>query len=312
MGIGLVAYSFKVKERRNSDNTYENLDDVNCNDMLDFVNSFLNNYMNEFYTNDENKKAFKVETINIDRTNRKISGILTSGDAGIPAQIRNIHTPEEISYIKEEDDSECVPLYYLFHLPTNTSGVLILEKFGSKSAKSILNQLLRVAFNVDYSNYTLNIKPLAQGELIQKYFQEGVVKQMTLVSFKSPGERIEDKYASNGQDVAERALYEFTIKARRNKDIAFIKDLMQRIYLGNSNLSTMTDLIGIQDYEPSQVKITFNIRGQQKTIKLDQKDELSAVYDISDEFENKHQHPTYEQLHPLAIEYLTSLLGNQS
>ena len=40
MSIGLVAYSFRVKERF-SNNSFVNLDDIDGNDMLEFIHSFL-------------------------------------------------------------------------------------------------------------------------------------------------------------------------------------------------------------------------------------------------------------------------------
>src|SRR5574344_2248610 len=120
MGIGLVAYSFRIKHRGSESNEYEKLDDIDGNDIYDLIHEFLSGYQDKFYTNDETKKAFCINSIEENRELRRVSGLLTSGEAGIPAQIRNINDPQEVLYEKGEDDSECVPLYYLFYLPTNS------------------------------------------------------------------------------------------------------------------------------------------------------------------------------------------------
>lgn len=39
MAIGLMAYSFRIKERNS--NIYVNLDDIESTDMMDFVRNFL-------------------------------------------------------------------------------------------------------------------------------------------------------------------------------------------------------------------------------------------------------------------------------
>lgn len=66
MGIGLVAYSIRVKQRRSEDTTFDNLDDIEGVDFFDFIKEFLEENSDDFYINEENKKAFKVESINTD------------------------------------------------------------------------------------------------------------------------------------------------------------------------------------------------------------------------------------------------------
>ena len=115
MGIGLVAYSIRVKQRRSEDTTFDNLDDIEGVDFFDFIKEFLEENSDDFYINEENKKAFKVESINTDNEKRIISGFTTYGDGGMPAHIRNIQNPNSIAYNKNENDAECIPLYYLFY-----------------------------------------------------------------------------------------------------------------------------------------------------------------------------------------------------
>lgn len=159
MGIGLVAYSFKVKQRNcSADSLHENLDDINNEDLFNFMENFLNEYSEDFYVDEDLKKAFKIENFRIDSENRKMSGFLTYGDGGVPAQIRNINNPNNIAYTKVEDDTECIPLYFLFYIPASSRGILILEKYGTKSSKTILYKLIRNKFAEDFPNHNLVVE----------------------------------------------------------------------------------------------------------------------------------------------------------
>lgn len=309
MGIGLVAYSIRVKQRRSEDTTFDNLDDIEGVDFFDFIKEFLEENSDDFYINEENKKAFKVESINTDNEKRIISGFTTYGDGGMPAHIRNIQNPNSIAYNKNENDAECIPLYYLFYLPTSDRGIILLEKFGQKSAKTIFKNLISKKFAEELQNKTLYIDLLPQRRLIELFMTQGIVKQLTLSSFKSPGSKIEDFYANNGQSIENVATYDFTIRANRNKNLSFLKEKISRIFNRTANISSINDLIGIRSYEPNQLKVTYSIRGTQKTIKLDGLDDINVIYDITDKFENPYIHPEYSKINPIAQEYLNDLLG---
>lgn len=108
-------------------------------------------------------------SINTDTNNRRISGQFLSGEGGIPAEIRNVNDINQIRYNKEAEDSECIPLYYLFHIPTSTLGIIILERFRRISVKQVLTDLMRRQFFETFPNYTLEIEPLPQRRLMNMY-----------------------------------------------------------------------------------------------------------------------------------------------
>lgn len=307
MVIGLVAYSLKIKERGSDSGTYENLDDVDGNDMLEFIRDFL--IENKKHFSIENKKTFCINSVNVNSDDRIISGLLTSGESGIPAQIRNLNNIEKILYEKQENDSECIPLYYLFYLPTNTSGILLLEKFGIKSAKWILEKLLKKNFQDVFKNYVINIKPLPQKDLMDLYFENAGIKKLTLASYENIDLKDEDLYFNSGQQKEKNILYEVSIKLRKNMNMKFFRDKLKDVFIGKAEVNSISNLVKIENYVPDQVKITFNVNGKDKTVRLDQTDEINAIYDIDNLLNNKYNHPNYEQINPIAIDYLHDLLG---
>ena len=310
MGIGLVAYSFKVKQRNcSADSIHENLDDINNEDLFNFMENFLNEYSEDFYVDEDLKKAFKIENFRIDSENRKMSGFLTYGDGGVPAQIRNINNPNNVAYTKVEDDTECIPLYFLFYVPASSRGILILEKYGTKSSKTILYKLIRNKFAEDFPNHNLVVELLAQNRLMQLFMEEGIIRQLTISSQTSPGSHIENYYTRNGQNIENLASYEFTIKAHRNKQLDFLKSRINNIFRGNANLDSISNIIGIRDYTPTQLKVTYKINGTQKTIRLDGLDDININYDITNMLNSPYNHPTYEEINPIAQDYLNDLLG---
>ncbi len=310
MAIGLMAYAFRIKER-NSNNNFVNLDDVNGIDMMNFIQNFLSQWSNgNYYTNPDSIKAFTVLSINTDSSNRRISGQLISGEGGIPAEIRNINNINQVKYNKQAEDSECIPLYYLFYLPARTLGILILERFRRISVKQVLSSLIRQNFNSKFHDFTIEIDPLPQKRLLDMYLREGSVKKITLSSHTSPGNSIEERYANDNKDIEELATYEFTIKSRKNRDLNLFQRLLSKIANGSANLDTFSNIVGIREFIPTEITATFDINGKQKNVRLDQPDEINAIYDISSELDDVNMHPNYNVINKLAIEYLNSLLNN--
>lgn len=304
-----MAYSFRIKERNT--NKYVNLDDVNNTDMMDFVRDFLRTWTDRFFTNSKSIKAFTVLSINNDINNRRITGQFLSGEGGIPAEIRNVNDVNQIRYNKETEDSECIPLYYLFHIPTSTLGIIILERFRRISVKQVLTDLMRQQFFDSFPNYTLEIEPLPQRRLMDLYLRNGIVKKITLSSFNSPNNTIEERFANDNRDVEKLATYEFTIRSRRNRDLNIFQRVLSNIANGNANIDAVNNLVGLHEFVATELNATFDINGKQKTIRLDQPDEINAIFDISNELEDVNVHPAYDVINPLAIEYLNSLINNE-
>jgi len=311
MSIGLVAYSFRVKERF-SNNSFVNLDDIDGNDMLEFIHSFLQTWSNgRYYTNPRSIKAFTVISTNIDNGRRTISGHFLSGEGGTPSEIRNINNINTISYQKQVEDSECIPLYYLFYLPTRTSGILILEKFRHISVKKVLSDLIREAFNESFQGFTIQIEPLTQRRLLNMYLEQGAIKSITLSSFNSPQRRIEERFANNDREIESLATYEFTIRSRRNRNLGLFQSILSRIANGNANIDAVNNMVGINGFIANEISATFTVNGKQKTIRIDQPDEIDAIYDISSELENVNRHPEYEIINRIANNYLNALLNDE-
>ncbi len=308
MAIGLMAYAFRIKERNS--NRYVNLDDVDNTDMMNFVQEFLGSWTNRFFTNSNSIKAFTVLSINSDTNNRRISGQFLSGEGGIPAEIRNVNNINQIRYNKEAEDSECIPLYYLFHIPANTLGIIILERFRRISVKQVLTDLMRRQFFENFPNFTLEIEPLPQRRLMDMYLRDGSVKKITLSSFNSPNNTLEERFANDNRDVENLATYEFTIRSRRNRNLNIFQRVLSNIANGNANIDAVNNLVGLHEFVATEINATFDVNGKQKTIRLDQPDEINAIYDISNELEDINVHPQYNVINPLAIEYLNSLIDN--
>lgn len=311
MSIGLMAYAFRIKEK-NSKNCFLNLDDVDGIDMMEFIQNFLNQWSNgNYYTNPNSIKAFTVLSVFTDNINRRISGQFVSGEGGIPAEIRNIHNINQVNYNKQSEDSECIPLYYLFYLPTNTLGIIILERFRQISVKQVLSNLVKQKFFSNFQGFTLEIEPLPQRKLMDMYLREGNVKKITLSRFNSPNNTLESRYANNDRDVENLAMYEFTIRSRRNRNLNIFQNILSDIVRGKANIDAVNNLVGVHEFVATEIKATFDINGKQKTIRLDKPDEINAIYDISDEFENINAHPEYDAINQIAIEYLESLINNR-
>ena len=54
-----------------------------------------------------------------------------------------------------------------------------------------------------------------------------VLKKITLSSFNSPNNTLEERFANDNRDVENLATYEFTIRSRRNRDL----NIFQRVII---------------------------------------------------------------------------------
>ena len=137
------------------------------------------------------------------------------------------------------------------------------------------------------------------------------LKSITLSSFNSPQRRIEERFANNDREIESLATYEFTIRSRRNRNLGLFQSILSRIANGNANIDAVNNMVGINGFIANEISATFTVNGKQKTIRIDQPDEIDAIYDISSELENVNKHPEYEIINRIANNYLNALLNDE-
>lgn len=124
----------------------------------------------------------------------------------------------------------------------------------------------------------MDIKPLVSKQLIEKFFDNGVLQQ---ISFKKTLNNRTIAAPSDKTPILTGDDYytEYNIVAKRRKKLGLIKRLQAHI-AGNDKLD---DLVAIENFDYNEVMVTLKLENHNRTISLSGLDNIGAFFDISDE-----------------------------
>jgi hypothetical protein len=145
-----MPYRLGLREKGDTDN-FHNLTKLQMADdtldfptIFDYFEDFLTYYSGSLDTNSERQKTFAVEDFHIDRDANVIEGIVTTGDYGYTAELKDVNTGST-THEKDTDEAEVIPYYFIFHLPKTKSdelydkghkGIIVFQQFNGRSFKT--------------------------------------------------------------------------------------------------------------------------------------------------------------------------------
>jgi hypothetical protein len=147
---GVMPYRLGLREKGDTDN-FHNLTKLQLADdtldfptIFDYFEDFLNHYSGGLDTNSEKQKTFAVEDFHIDRNANVVEGLVTTGDYGYTAELKDVNTGST-THQKDIDEAEVIPYYFIFHLPKTKSdklydkghkGIMVFQRFNGRSFKT--------------------------------------------------------------------------------------------------------------------------------------------------------------------------------
>lgn len=172
----LVPYWIRVREIENPDsewdqtNIHEEESQFPCDNLADYFWNFCQKWSDDVHINEEDNKTFTVSEP-VKREGNTIEGRFKSGEWGINADFWDVNDHERIEDAREENHSQEIPYYFLFHIPDedNHHALLILRKFKNRGVKTDFKDLfLPRSREIDIGDGYMTIEPHYSDQVEQK------------------------------------------------------------------------------------------------------------------------------------------------
>ena len=298
--IGIACYALRVKKK--SKKEYVNLGFISENSITtrEFFATFLDSIKDGLV--DINHKIV-LKTERIDNAGYLIKGIINFGDYGYSAQGFNV-VENEISYNRNNNDSELTPHYFLVYLPDNLdTGIILLQRFGTKGIFTALKDKLSSEFTENFPNYMLIFNPQVPVEVIN-YLKEGGLKSIKVTRYVAPDD-IADTFKNLGFEKQDGVIItEFKAKKKGT--------LLKPAWLNNftnSNGSSFFE-ISSEDVPDGEIQISVDYLGKIRKIRFDNPRKISPYVDATDELDiTDSGHPAFNSIDSYCENLLDRLLS---
>lgn len=321
----LNLYSLRLKKRYNNNIEYV-LSDFGANqDLLRIIEDMFENWKFEEKKAKEDKDAIGSNEMNIlkideekvvrikqnedksfclNRIGRMLDGVLMYGEAGTSEPVVDIKNGE-FRYTKTKEDAPLKPFFFKFYIPENSVvGFLIIESIGSSGVATIVqNKLLNFYSNKD-NDAILKIQPVGISDLADSAMEKAQgVKRITLRNIANSNFNISKLAGDNV--VAKDFTVDYVIKA---KSKLFQKNLFKRLQSSKNEESCLYEIDGNNF---SDITVTMNIDGRERTLSVGQFSKLGTTLDISDKIDKgENGYPTLKSLNDQAM-VLVSLIKKE-
>lgn len=279
--VTLNAYEVTIRKNRSSES--EVLSDFNNGkDITDFLFQTFTKWSyegnNPNIVEDANtSKRLRVNKDHLNAAGRKIEGIVETGEYGYESTVvdgKGYQTKKI-----EKDESPLLPFYFVGYFPKDKlTGIMVFQRFKNLGVYGVFSKSLKDEFRRVNNGYLMDIKPLVSKQLIEKFFDNGVLQQ---ISFKKTLNNRTIAAPSDKTPILTGDDYytEYNIVAKRRKKLGLIKRLQAHI-AGNDKLD---DLVAIENFDYNEVMVTLKLENHNRTISLSGLDNIGAFFDISDE-----------------------------
>lgn len=323
LNISLSSYTLRVKEHSSDNyvkmNEIKNNKDMDKNDdMKDILKLFLDFYKINVSDKSDEQKIFQIfqfgqeSDITINSTRYRIfNGIVKTGNYGYESEIYN-KNQKSISYIRQKEDAELLPFYFLIALPVNRDqGIVLLQGFKQYGIKTIFSDTLNNYFLFENPEYKIEFNNLVDEKLLKLLLDKGFTSKIRYIKFKQPV-NLEDAYDTNGdhEEIPNELHAELSVYSGSN--IAFSKIMRsmknQLPYKKSNEGDSLSKLIEFTDFEYDNVKIEIKINGKNRTIDLSNLEKLRPIMDITDEvLRENSEHPKFDSINQIAIDLFRDL-----
>ena len=191
---GVMPYRLGFREKGDTDN-FHNLTNLQMADdtldfatIFDYFEDFLNRYSGGLDTNSEKQKTFAVEDFHIDRDANVVEGIVTTGDYGYTAELKDVNTGST-THQKATDEAEVIPYYFIFHLPKTKAdklydkghkGIMVFQQFNGRSFKTAFNSRFHKQYlkaDTQAQETKFEMRPITTQAVLEKVVEASRVKE---------------------------------------------------------------------------------------------------------------------------------------
>lgn len=280
LSSGLMICSFYLKKRflRKREELYlmnheYQTEDGKCSysDIWDIMADFCARHVT--YSDDEKSmKMFSIDDMATYETEtyRAISFIISSGAYGLESDITDRHT-KKVNYHRTANDADIKDFTCLVFVPKDTGdtqitkGIFVFQTLATYGVKTITTKNMRAFFAE--LGLTLEIRSVSIRAFIEKLVEHGDLHKVTLINNHVSPDKADNMFITTGRE--ERSYF----KPRLKND--WLKKFLDFI----DNKSD-TDIFEIQGDLYEDIKITFKLGNNYRTVGLLDIDKFSVIEEI--------------------------------
>jgi len=280
----LAAYTIQCSPKH-SRNKYFELNNVEGRDLHALIGEFLTATKREYAHDAENK--FLLGSTKYIVEDRFLHGTTQTGEYGFSSTLYDI-TKEKPTYKRGPKEAELLPFYFQFYLPAGqTTGVLILERFGQFGIRKMLADELRRFLSEKIPAVSICIEPLVDVEFVKKLVHDGNIKRIRFRKLTIPAELC-DRYGHKIQP--DDGYVEYAIVAKKESILAAFHEM----FGGNAAQYQIEDP---PNFESDRVLIEVDLAGSKRTIDISDLAKMRSYYEVSEDVKfGDDGHPIYESI----------------
>lgn len=303
LNLSITACSFHLKKSNSvgNKNVYElnkpiklfenSKNEKTFNDSFELFKHFFEKYSDP--TNDEDtNKVFKC-TYNNEKIESKhftvYPVVIDSGMYGSSSEIMNIKT-QKINYKKSIEEVELRKFYLFIVIPKDSNtkiqkGMLIFQNIGPYGVKTIITQKIQEFFSNNYK-ITLNCYTIAPSLFIKKVLKKESIKNITVIKNYKSSDGSDNFNLGYGKEIKTYANLSLD-ESKWDK----IKNSM--LYVSGAKNRLFEFLDGTK-YD--SVKATVKVGDKERTISLNNLENLSIIEPLPDEIKDNNGNPDKDKL----------------
>ncbi len=290
-----LAY-YAIKIRSLEDREWEPLSNFSDGkDFLDFLESFFKELKSPSQ-NDAQQQLIRVTKLEEDDDNeRRIYGIIETGQFGRESDIVDIKTHKTVHH-KKTTEADMLPFYFMAEIPQGTDeGFLILQRSGNYGIRQFLSQMVTTKFEAENDDHSVVIFALAEAGDIARY-QAGRIESIRFIRFKVSTD-VTDCFDKGHQE--EPGRIELVVYARRKHHLP----LGERLHQFFSKNKSLPQLFALDEhnFKYDDIKVTSRVGSARRTVDLANPKKLRSYHDVTDSVTmTTAGHPKFESIHQQA------------
>ena len=286
--ITITPYAIRISDTSNG--AFRRLDNLQGNiNFIQLLSNYLDIRSQTKSVNNLTEHVLKVLSYETNNHNL-VDGILQGGAYGFAAEIEHLNTGR--IFRRTVDDCEYLPFFFsVTTRPGQNEALLLLQRFGTFGAKSILKDDLACYIERNFHDSRLFINPIVSDDYIQDIIG-GHIKSLTCIRYNVPEDVANDLGFEDHQE--DTATMEMKVKATRDHFLS-IPGWMRDVINGWQGHGRMIEVNGI---EYSDVKLNIDIGGKKtKTVKLSDLRKVRMNIDVTEDIRiGPDGHPTIDSL----------------
>lgn len=287
---GLIPYKVGLREKGDTDN-YWDLTDLHQHDntlpegsLIDLLDEFFGDYDGNLDANSSEERTFVVEGYNVYPSDRLVEGVVATGDYGYESELRDVNTGQ-LTYRKDEDESELFPYYFLLWIPETQAGqlyesgqraIMVFQQINGRSFKTAFAGRFDKEYIRSADNTVFEITPVTSEKVLDKVINSQRVLSAEFQLDKIPNSDEGKMQLMEGMNTAENKRNSYVMKADRGGSIDRMKHIAQN--LKGINTAGFAQIVS----DPvDDLKVTIkNDQGRDETFSL-LDDELSMKKELN-------------------------------